>query len=73
VSRDAAMLDIVDPGADQMMETSKKFLFEAYSNNRGPEAPEDPERPWMVDGGGIPENPLRLLQRLVSIVCCLLS
>lgn len=33
VSRDAAMLDIIEPGAETMMETSKKFLIEACSRN----------------------------------------
>lgn len=46
--------------------------------------PAKPETPWMVDGGGLPPNPMDLIRQLVSeymvnsagiisVECCLLT
>jgi hypothetical protein len=41
-------------------------LYEIVTSEKGLPEPAKPETPWMVDGGGLPPNPLNLIKELVS-------
>lgn len=49
-----------------MIDQVQARLYEIVTSENELPAPAKPETPWMVDGGGLPPNPLNLIKELVS-------
>ncbi|CAM6083123.1 unnamed protein product [Calypogeia fissa] len=65
VSKDSPMLDGLDT-ANIEMKAAKARLYEIVTSENDLPTPAKPETPWMVDGGGLPPNPLNLIKELVE-------
>eukprot|EP00897_Mesotaenium_endlicherianum_P011034 jgi/Mesen1/995/ME000120S00151 len=69
VSKDSPMLDGLDTASEDI-EKQKKSLYEIMTRPDGSlPQPASPEKPWLVDGGGLPPSGLALLKRLVRTYC----
>jgi inositol hexakisphosphate/diphosphoinositol-pentakisphosphate kinase len=68
VSKDSPMLDGLDTASIEMEEAKAK-LYEVMTSSEEQPLPSssNSDTPWMVDGGGMPDNSLELMKILVQL------
>ncbi|OAE33561.1 hypothetical protein AXG93_2139s1140 [Marchantia polymorpha subsp. ruderalis] len=67
VSKDSPMLDGLDTASIEMKEAKGRLNQIVTTESDALPKPAKPETPWMVDGGGLPPNPMDLIRQLVEL------
>ncbi|KAL8475614.1 hypothetical protein ACS0TY_028323 [Phlomoides rotata] len=67
VSKDYSMLDGLENASAQMEEAKARLYEIITSETKNNHSSSKPEKPWMVDGCGVPPNASELLPKLVKL------